>query len=131
MAPPLPRVLVPRQQPPRATAAFWQRRPGPSVGTKSDYAFELKWDGLRAIVSRNGDFRARSRRLSDAAARAALIAPAAALGAGYDEQAARQVGRSRPAIKNASLPDLTTNSSRFQSGCSKICSIPSVLEQLQ
>jgi bifunctional non-homologous end joining protein LigD len=27
-----------------------------------DYAFELKWDGFRAIVSRNGDFRARSRR---------------------------------------------------------------------
>jgi bifunctional non-homologous end joining protein LigD len=27
-----------------------------------DYAFEVKWDGFRAIVSRNGDFRARSRR---------------------------------------------------------------------
>jgi bifunctional non-homologous end joining protein LigD len=27
-----------------------------------DYAFELKWDGFRALVSRNGDFRVRSRR---------------------------------------------------------------------
>ena len=27
-----------------------------------DYAFELKWDGFRAIVSRNGDFRVNSRR---------------------------------------------------------------------
>jgi bifunctional non-homologous end joining protein LigD len=27
-----------------------------------DYAFELKWDGFRAIVGRNGGFRVRSRR---------------------------------------------------------------------
>ncbi len=27
-----------------------------------DYAFEVKWDGFRALVSRNGDFRIRSRR---------------------------------------------------------------------
>jgi bifunctional non-homologous end joining protein LigD len=27
-----------------------------------DYAFELKWDGFRAVVGRNRDFRARSRR---------------------------------------------------------------------
>jgi ATP-dependent DNA ligase len=27
-----------------------------------DYAFELKWDGFRALVSRNGDFRVNSRR---------------------------------------------------------------------
>jgi hypothetical protein len=27
-----------------------------------DYAFELKWDGFRALVSRNGDFSVRSRR---------------------------------------------------------------------
>jgi ATP-dependent DNA ligase len=27
-----------------------------------DYAFEVKWHGLRAIVGRNGDFRVRSRR---------------------------------------------------------------------
>jgi bifunctional non-homologous end joining protein LigD len=27
-----------------------------------DYAFELKWDGFRALVSRNGDFLVRSRR---------------------------------------------------------------------
>jgi bifunctional non-homologous end joining protein LigD len=27
-----------------------------------DYAFEVKWDGFRALVSRNGDFQVRSRR---------------------------------------------------------------------
>jgi bifunctional non-homologous end joining protein LigD len=27
-----------------------------------DYAFELKWDGFRALVRRNGDFQVRSRR---------------------------------------------------------------------
>ena len=27
-----------------------------------DYAFEVKWDGFRALVGRNGDFRVRSRR---------------------------------------------------------------------
>jgi bifunctional non-homologous end joining protein LigD len=27
-----------------------------------DYAFEVKWDGFRALVSHNGDFRVRSRR---------------------------------------------------------------------
>jgi len=27
-----------------------------------DYAFEVKWDGFRALVSRNGDFTVRSRR---------------------------------------------------------------------
>jgi ATP-dependent DNA ligase len=27
-----------------------------------DYAYEVKWDGFRALVSRNGDFRVRSRR---------------------------------------------------------------------
>jgi ATP-dependent DNA ligase len=27
-----------------------------------DYAFELKWDGFRALISRNGDFQVRSRR---------------------------------------------------------------------
>jgi bifunctional non-homologous end joining protein LigD len=27
-----------------------------------DYAFEVKWDGFRALVSRNGDFRVGSRR---------------------------------------------------------------------
>jgi ATP-dependent DNA ligase len=27
-----------------------------------DYAFELKWDGFRAPVSRNSDFQVRSRR---------------------------------------------------------------------
>ncbi|MBA2360491.1 MAG: hypothetical protein H0V79_06080 [Actinobacteria bacterium] len=27
-----------------------------------DYSFELKWDAFRALVTRNGDFRARSRR---------------------------------------------------------------------
>jgi ATP-dependent DNA ligase len=35
-------------------------RPGPIP--RGDYAFELKWDGLQAIVSRNGDFHVRSRR---------------------------------------------------------------------
>jgi bifunctional non-homologous end joining protein LigD len=27
-----------------------------------DYSFELKWDGFRALLARNGDFRVRSRR---------------------------------------------------------------------
>lgn len=30
--------------------------------TSGDYAFEPKWDGFRALVSRNGDLRVRSRR---------------------------------------------------------------------
>ena len=28
-----------------------------------NYAFEVKWDGFRALVSRNGDFQVRSRRV--------------------------------------------------------------------
>jgi bifunctional non-homologous end joining protein LigD len=35
-------------------------RPGPFPA--GDYSFELKWDGFRALVARNGDFRVRSRR---------------------------------------------------------------------
>jgi ATP-dependent DNA ligase len=27
-----------------------------------DYAFEVKWDGFRCLVSRDGDFQVRSRR---------------------------------------------------------------------
>jgi ATP-dependent DNA ligase len=35
-----------------------------------DYAFEVKWDGFRALVSRNGDFQVRSRdRLVDNSSR--------------------------------------------------------------
>jgi ATP-dependent DNA ligase len=33
-----------------------------SVVPNGDYAFEVKWDGFRALVSRNGDFQVRSRR---------------------------------------------------------------------
>ena len=35
-------------------------RPAPLPA--GDYSFELKWDGFRALVARNGDFRVRSRR---------------------------------------------------------------------
>jgi ATP-dependent DNA ligase len=34
----------------------------PGTIPSGDYAFEVKWDGFRAIVGRNGDFRVRSRR---------------------------------------------------------------------
>jgi len=43
------------------------RLPSPMLARSSaipsgDYAFEVKWDGFRALVNRNGDFRVRSRR---------------------------------------------------------------------
>jgi bifunctional non-homologous end joining protein LigD len=37
-------------------------RPGGAAIPSGDYAFEVKWDGFRALVSRNGDFQVRSRR---------------------------------------------------------------------
>jgi ATP-dependent DNA ligase len=34
----------------------------PGATPTGDYASELKWDGFRALVSRNGDFQVRARR---------------------------------------------------------------------
>jgi bifunctional non-homologous end joining protein LigD len=33
-----------------------------SIPTRGDWAYEVKWDGFRAIVSTEGRFRVRSRR---------------------------------------------------------------------
>ena len=53
----LPQLDLRRCAAPRTDAARSGRLP-----TSGDYAFEPKWDGFRALVSRNGHLRVRSRR---------------------------------------------------------------------